>query len=83
MSGWDTGQIYFSDPVSQGERDLASDPAVAQRQFFDFIRNFRDNNAFIYRCASAPVYLFAPAPFAHRKNSNTRLLSRASQRSPP
>jgi len=49
MSGWDTGQIYFSDPVSQGERDLASDPAVAQRQFFDFIRNFRDNNAFIYR----------------------------------
>lgn len=28
---------------------MATDTRAAQRQFFDFIRNFRDSNAFIYR----------------------------------
>jgi len=49
MSGWDQGQVYHSDPINQIERALGDDTALAQRAFFDFIRNFRDSNAFIYR----------------------------------
>eukprot|EP00039_Didymoeca_costata_P020257 m.340641 g.340641 ORF g.340641 m.340641 type:complete len:719 (+) comp19435_c0_seq1:149-2305(+) len=50
MSGWDQGQLFFSDPIAQGEEgDVAVDPVLAQKQFFDFLRNFRDNNAYTYR----------------------------------
>jgi len=48
MSGWDEGQVYFSDPITQNEGGLET-PQEAQRQFVEFIRNFRASNAYIYR----------------------------------
>jgi hypothetical protein len=60
MSGWDQGQVYHSDPINQIERTLGEDTALAQRAFFDFIRNFRDSNAFIYRCVGASTRCCSP-----------------------
>jgi len=48
MSGWDEGGVFYSDPIPGGNNreSAASD---AKRLFYDFIRNFRDNNAYTYR----------------------------------
>jgi len=48
MSGWDQSQTFFSDPI-QGNGDRETQPSDAKRLFKEFIKEFRDNNAYIYR----------------------------------
>lgn len=44
MSGWDEGNVYYTDQGTAGERDGQDDgitPGQARRTFADFFRNFR------------------------------------------
>lgn len=45
----DTGEIYYSNQHLNDENNNIIDPLQAQKQFFDFIKNYRDNNNYIYR----------------------------------
>jgi len=48
MSGWDDGQTFFSDALSSQDGGVTTGTG-AKKLFFDFIRNFRDHNDYIYR----------------------------------
>ena len=43
MSGWDEGNVYYTDQGTAGERDDGEGitPGQARRKFADFFRNFR------------------------------------------
>ena len=51
MSGWDEGGVFYHNPNGDALDDGSenADPTVAQSKFLKFIRNFRHNNAYIYR----------------------------------
>lgn len=45
----DIGEIYYSNQHLNDENNNVIDPLQVQKQFFDFIKNYRDNNNYIYR----------------------------------
>jgi hypothetical protein len=51
MSGWDEGGVFYHNPNGDAMDNSSgnADPIIAQAKFLKFIRNFRLNNAYIYR----------------------------------
>jgi hypothetical protein len=66
MSGWDQGGVFASDPLDAAQRQAALSDDQSRlaiiKDFFDFIREFRDDeNTFIYRYSLPPS--LPPCPF--------------------
>ena len=49
MAGWDEGGVYFSDRIATVTENVDEVRGNAAKAFFDFIRNFREGNTFVYR----------------------------------
>lgn len=50
IMNWDAGAIYFSDQhLANSGESTALEPLQAQTKFQEFLRDYRENNVFIYR----------------------------------
>ena len=48
MSGWDEGQLFYSDPITE-DTNGDNERAVAVKSFTDFLLQYRQDNVFVYR----------------------------------
>ncbi|EGD74841.1 minichromosome maintenance complex component 5 [Salpingoeca rosetta] len=48
MSGWDEGQLFYSDPIT-GDTGGDNERVIAKKAFLEFLLQYRQDNVFVYR----------------------------------